>query len=68
MNKEPNQEALELLVKSARIYDKLGQLHKDRHLAKAGLYSEMARTLHILEEKINREEKRIRNLDSEGIK
>ena len=68
MNKQPNEEALQLLVKSAGIYDQLGQLHKDRHLAKAGLYSEIARTLYILEEKIKREEKRIRNLDSEGIK
>ena len=62
MNETKKEKALRLLQESAGLYDQLMQEHKNRHLAFFGLYSEVSKNLWYLDEKIKREEARIKNL------
>jgi len=60
--KTKKEEALSLLRQSAGLYDQLMQEHKESHLAFHALYAEVSKNLWYLDEKIKREEARIKSL------
>lgn len=62
MNETKKEKALRLLQESAGLYDQLMQEHKESHLAFHALYSEVSKNLWYLDEKIKREEARIKSL------